>query len=103
METLLFVMQTLLLGIVCSLPAVAVGRLLAAKGLLMEMPKLVIGIVVIMLFALRIQFPQVSLARLVVLVAFLSPFLYTRAVEVSFRLGNWWWKKRQKTGAREKP
>jgi hypothetical protein len=79
MDILIFVLTTLGLGMLCSLPALFFGRLLAARGIVREKPAWVAGGAVCTLFAWRLWFPQAPLAPFLVIGAILLPLGAYRA------------------------
>ena len=98
MDLIAFALQTALMGGLASLPALLVGRVLERKGLVMQMPVVVIGIVVAVMFTLRLVLPDVPWPWLVGTLAVASPLIYSRALWMPHRLGRWWWLDGDKDG-----
>lgn len=86
------ILETLLLGTLASLPSLAVGRLLAKKGLVWEQPRvIVISLIVVLLFVLRTLLPETPVLLLAGFIGLGSPLLYSQALWFTYRLGRWWW------------
>ena len=88
MDILVFILATFGLGMLCSIPGVVVGRLLATKGLVREKPAWVCVANVCGLFVYRLWFPQVHLAYLLLVVTVLLPLgMYRQDLWTYFRVG----------------
>jgi len=79
MDILIFILTTLGLGVLCSIPAIVVGRLLAARGIVREKPLWVIAGTVCTLFVWRLWFPQAPLGCFVAIGALFLPLAAYRA------------------------
>jgi hypothetical protein len=88
MDILLFVLTTVGLGILCAIPGIVVGRLLAARGVVREAPVWLLAGGVCILFVLRLSFPQASLGLLVAIVTVFLPLgMYRQDLWTRFREG----------------
>lgn len=88
MDILVFVLTTVGLGILCAIPGIVVGRLLAARGVVREAPIwLLVGGICILL-VLRLSFPQAPLGLLVAIeTVFLPLGMYRQDLWTYFRRG----------------
>jgi hypothetical protein len=73
MDTFIFFLTTLTLGILGSVPGIVVGRLLVNKVVVREVPVWLLVGSVVMLFILRLSFPQAPLGLLVAIVTIFLP------------------------------
>jgi hypothetical protein len=96
MELIVFAIQTTLLGVMASLPALLIGNALERKGLVLQMPVVVLAVVVAVMFVLRLLLPDSPWYRLVLTVAVASPLIYSRSLWMPLKLGRWWWLDRNK-------
>lgn len=88
MDIFIFVLTTLGLGILCSIPGVFVGWLLATRGMVREKPSWIIGTSVCGLFVYRLWFSQVPLGYLLAVVTILLPLgMYRQDLWTYFRKG----------------
>jgi hypothetical protein len=88
MDIFAFIFTTLGLGILCSIPGIIIGRLLAIRGIVRETPIwLLLGSVCI-LFVLRLSLPQAPLGLLIVIVTAFFPLgMYRHDLWTFFRRG----------------
>jgi uncharacterized membrane protein len=74
MNILVFILTTSSIGILCAIPTIIVGRLLANRGMAREMPGWVIVGTTCTLFAWRLLFPEASLECFAATGAVILPF-----------------------------
>lgn len=73
MDVVIFILTTLVLGVIMSIPGVMVGRLLASKGIVRARPKWIVGAGILGLFVARLMAPQAALRFLFALGIILVP------------------------------
>ena len=94
MKILVFVISTVGLGLLCSLPGVLAGKYLAKKGLAKDQSIWVVTGEVFAMFLARLMLPSVPLAYIVTLAFVLSPIgVYRHDLWTTFRRGKRWWSK----------
>ena len=95
MDMLVFVVTTLILGVLCSIPGVITARLLASKGVVRVQPAwLDIGSTVCGLLLARLLVPQLPLGYWVVGFLVLLPIgVYRDDLWATLFKGRWWWLK----------
>jgi len=88
MSIFTFVLTTLGLGILCAIPTIVIGRLLATRGIVHEMPVWVVVGTVCTLLAWRLLFPEASLGCFVTMGTILLPIgIYRHDLWTYFRRG----------------
>jgi len=92
LDTLIFASSTLLLGILCSIPGVIAGRLLASNGIARDTSFWLIAVNIAGLFLERLLFPALPIGWLIAMHTLLSPLgIYRHDLWTTFRRGRWWW------------
>lgn len=87
-DILIFILTTFGLGVLCSIPTIVVGRLLAARGVVREMPVWVLTAGVGAMFLSRLLVPQAPVALVVAIVAIFLPLgMYRADLWTYFREG----------------
>jgi hypothetical protein len=91
---LVFIITTLGLGLLCSIPGFLIGRYLTAKGIARDGPVWEIVSNICGLLIARLVLPDVPLIYIVAFFLVLSPFgVYRHDLWTTFRSGRWWWLK----------
>jgi len=86
MDILIFILTTFGLGVLCSIPAIVVGRLLATRGVVKEMPAWVLAAGVGAMFLSRLLSPQAPIVLVVAIVAMFLPLgMYRADLWIYFR------------------
>jgi len=94
MNMLIFVVTTLGLGVLCSIPGVLIGKYLTKNGLATDRTILEVTSNVFGLFLTRLILPDIPLAYVVTLFLLLSPLgVFGFDLWTTFRNGRWWWMK----------
>ena len=92
MEIISFSVTTFVLGVVCSIPGLALGYALAKQGIAR---KRYLGVIVTVVGAMalyRLWFPQVPMECFIIIDGLLvSSGLYSPDIWTTYRKGRWWW------------
>ncbi len=95
MDAFVFVITTLVLGALCSIPGILLGRVLAAKGIATDQSVLVVISSIIGLFLSRLILPNVPVGYIAAFFIILIPIgVYRHDLWTTFREGRWWWSKK---------
>ena len=94
MNTVLFIVSTVGLGLFCSIPGVLIGKILSRKGIAKDQSILVIISDILGVFLARLVVPDAPLIYIVALFLIISPLGVCRHdLWTTFRSGKWWWLK----------
>ena len=89
---LYYILVTLGVGVVCSIPGVIIGRALAKRGWIREEGVWPVLLAIAMLFILRLTFPEMSIIYQAVFVTIFVPITICRNdVWTSLQKGKRWW------------
>ena len=95
MQMFVFIITTLGLGVLCSIPGILVGRYLAIKGIARAHSKMEVATSIAGMFIVRLMLPDLPLIYIVPFFLFLSPLgAYRADLWTTFRSGKWWWLKK---------
>ena len=87
-----FILTTLVLGLVCSLPGVIVGRILAAKGVVQDYKVKPVVLTVFVVLAGRLLLPGTPMIGVFAFGVLFSTFgVYRSDWWTTHRKGRWWW------------
>ena len=92
---LVFILTTLGLGVLCSIPGIILGKWMVAKGVVQEeiSVKWMIGSTIVSFFVLRFLLPQASLVWIIIGASVMWWGLYKSDLWTTFFRGRWWWQK----------
>ena len=94
MNTVLFIVSTVGLGLFCSIPGVLTGKILSRKGIVRDRTILVISSDIFGFFLARLVVPDAPLIYIVVIFLIISPLgVHDYDLWTTFRSGKWWWLK----------
>ena len=91
MGTIAFILSSVGLGILCSIPGLVAGYYWGKSGLVRNGPWWVLVATIIMVFGGRLIFPQIPLIYILVFLFVTSPFVYNNELWLAFTKGRWWW------------
>ena len=91
MDTFLFILSTITIGLLCSIPSLVLGYWLDKKGFAAFQPYLTPFLFIGVLFWMRLAAPNANLVFFICWLILFSPAIYSQDLWFTYKRGKWWW------------